>query len=107
MPAPEGPDPSVGPSRVDDYTNEPPVDPDVRLEPGTVPYDPEPKRENTRGILAVGLVSLVALEVVLGFVALMTGTSIGDLRQLFEIVFSPSVALAGSATGFYFAGRSS
>jgi len=102
----EGPEPSSPGTSSLDYTNEPPVGPDVQLEPGTVPYDPEPKRENTRGILAVGLVGLVGAEVIFGFVALMSGTAIDDLRQLFELVFSPSVALAGSATGFYFAGRS-
>lgn len=107
MPPSEGPEPSAPGDSGLDYTDEPPVGPDVQLEPGTVPYDPEPKRENTRGILAVGLVGLVGVEVILGFIALMSGTPIEDLRQLFEVVFSPSVALAGSATGFYFAGRSS
>lgn len=106
MPLPQGSEPvDRGTAKVD-YTNEPPVDPDVRLGPDTVPYNPEPKRENIRGLLAGGLVGLVGLEVALGFIALMTGSAIDDLRELLEVVFSPSVALAGSATGFYFAGRS-
>jgi hypothetical protein len=95
---------AAGPAQ-EDYSDEPPIDPATPLEPETVPYDPEPQRENVRGILAAGLVGLVAFEVVAGFTALIAGTSAGDLRSLMEVVFSPSVALAGSATGFYFAGQ--
>jgi hypothetical protein len=105
MAPPEGEPPAVAAPQ--DYSDEPPIDPAALLEPGTVPYDPEPKRENVRGALAAGLVGLVAFEVAAGFIALVAGTSVDDLRAFLQIVFSPSVALAGSATGFYFAGQRS
>jgi hypothetical protein len=88
-----------------DYSDEPPLDPGSLLEPGTEPYDPEPQRENVRLLLAASLVGLVILEVAGAFIAMIAGTAIEDLRALLQIVFAPSVALAGSATGFYFAGQ--
>jgi hypothetical protein len=88
-----------------DYSEEPPLDPGSLLEPGTEPYDPEPQRENVRLLLASALVSLVALEVIGGFVALFANTPVSDLKTFLEIVFSPSVALAAGATGFYFGGQ--
>lgn len=93
-----------GEDRAADYSDEPPVDSRRLSVPETVPYDPEPRRETVRLILAGALVALVVIEVLAGFIALMVGTSIDDLRVLLQIVFSPSVALAASATGFYFAG---
>jgi len=98
-------DEQLAPDSAVDYSDEPLVYPSSALEPATAPYNPEPKRENVRLLLAASLVGLVIFEVAAGFAALMTGTSIDDLRVLLQIVFSPSVALAGSATGFYFAGR--
>lgn len=98
-------DESPVPDSTVDYSDEPLVYPSSALEPATAPYNPEPKRENVRLLLAASLVGLVIFEVAAGFVALLAGTSIDDLRILLQIVFSPSVALAGSATGFYFAGR--
>jgi hypothetical protein len=97
----EPPEPEPGA----DYSDEPPVDPSRLLEPATEPYDPEPKRENVRLLLAASLVGLVIVEVLAAFGALIAGQSIQDLRALLQIVLSPSVALAGSATGFYFGGQ--
>jgi hypothetical protein len=89
-----------------DYTGEPPVDSRDLALPGTVPYDPEPRRERVRGWLAAALVGLVAFEVVAAFLALALGAETANIRSLLEVLFAPSVALAGSATGFYFAGKS-
>lgn len=100
---PAGEEAGAGPAA--DYSDEPSVYPGSVLEPAIEPYDPEPKRENVRLLLAASLVGLVIFEVAAGFLALLLGTSMDDLRVLLQIVFSPSVALAGSATGFYFAGR--
>jgi len=94
----------VEPDPQADYSDEPPVDPSSLLEPGTEPYDPEPRRETVRLLLAASLVGLVIIEVLAAFGALIGGISMNDLRPLLQIVFAPSVALAGSATGFYFAG---
>jgi hypothetical protein len=88
-----------------DYTGEPPIDPGELARPATVPYDPSPRRESVRGWLAGGLVAIVALEVLATFAALVAGVDVADLRSLIEVLFPPSVALAGSATGFYFAGQ--
>ena len=99
------PEEGSGSNPAADYSDEPVVYPSSALEPATEPYDPEPKRENVRLLLAASLVGLVIFETVAGFAALLAGVSIESLRILLQIVFSPSVALAGSATGFYFAGR--
>jgi hypothetical protein len=70
-------------------------------------YNPEPEREKMRGRLALGLVALLAVVIVssLVFIALNWAT-VADIKTLLDTIMSPLVALAGTALGFYFGGRS-
>lgn len=70
-------------------------------------YSPDEDREKVRGNIAMGLVLLLAALILLSFVSLWLGLATSaDLKSILELVFTPVVALVGSATGFYFGGRS-
>jgi hypothetical protein len=69
-------------------------------------YDPTPRREETRSLLAIALVALLA-AVALG-ILLLTGFSelkIEDAKDLIDGILSPLIALTGTALGFYFGGH--
>ena len=70
----------------------------------TIPYNPEPEREQVRGWLAKGLLLLVASEA-LAFVilALTSCAPLDDIKELVGLILSPTIAFASAATGFYFA----
>jgi len=54
----------------------------------------------------MGLLILLALTVAVAFVLVATRrVSIADMRTLLEVLFTPLVALTGTALGFYFGGR--
>lgn len=79
---------------------------DFREAPQTQPYDPEPRREQLRGILALAVVGLLSGTVLLSFVAIwLDWTTAAEMQDLLSGLFPPLVALAGSALGFYFGGR--
>jgi hypothetical protein len=68
-------------------------------------FDPEPQREKMRGRIAMGLLLMVAGIVAISFISLWFGMDTDTLQTLLTIIFGPIVALAGTATGFYFGGR--
>lgn len=77
--------------------------------PQELPKEPK-QRETVRGLLALSLVGVFALEVVGGFIYLFwtcgnPQDTINALKELATIFLGPTVALVGAATGFYF-GRS-
>lgn len=71
-------------------------------------YDPEPEREQSRRWLAYALVILLCATVIASFVSLWLLDQDGfiNLKALLELVFAPIITLVGTATGFYFGGRS-
>lgn len=69
-------------------------------------HDPVAFNDRMRGIVALTVLGLLGTVVAGSFVLLATNSvSIDELEGLLTIVFAPLVALAGSATGFYFGGR--
>jgi hypothetical protein len=68
-------------------------------------FDHDRHIDHVRAFLAVVLVLLVAVEVLIALIAVALGTPSSDMSDLLEKVLSPTVALAGSAVGFYFAGE--
>ena len=73
----------------------------------TPEYDPAPEREKIRGIIALTLILLLVGTVLLSFLSLwLEWVTAKDLESLLKLVLAPIVALAGSAIGFYFGGKS-
>jgi hypothetical protein len=72
---------------------------------------PEPttvagSREWVRRFLAVSLVVIFGIEVLGAMLSVWFSTQhLQELKDILTLILSPTVALAGSATGFYF-GRS-
>jgi hypothetical protein len=78
------------------------------FEPGysTEPYNPEPDRERVRGWMAFGLIGLFAVEVIFLLIAVSAGwITSAEAMDLGSLVLSPTIGLAGAATGFYYATR--
>jgi hypothetical protein len=70
------------------------------------PYDPEPRREETRSRLAIALVALLFLVATLLIVFTAAALlSIEEAKDLAATVLSPVVAVTGTALGFYFGGH--
>ena len=83
----------------------PPAGPAPGPEVGGV-WNPEPTRERIRGALAVGLVVFLALIAIASFVLLATNTiALDEVQGLLTALFTPLLALAGTALGFYFGGQ--
>ena len=74
-------------------------------------FDPEPARERLRGRIAVILILLFVAEIACfaAFFWLDHGSSdasrFSDLKDFMGLILTPTVALVGAATGFYFGGR--
>ena len=68
--------------------------------PGAV--DQDQRHDPVRRLLAFTLVGVFALEVFGAFVLLWHGTKVEDIKEIILEVISPTVALTGSALGFYF-----
>lgn len=82
----------------------PPVE--ITSRPDTKPYNPEPHREVMRSTLAITLVLLLAMLIGLASYALIWGKiPIADIKSFLELIFTPLVALVGSAIGFYYGGK--
>jgi hypothetical protein len=63
-------------------------------------------QEKTRARLAIGLLLLLAIVVfVLLGAALSHRMNVAEIKDLAAVLLGPLVALAGSATGFYFGSR--
>ncbi|GAB1516804.1 hypothetical protein JCM33774_88490 [Actinophytocola sp. KF-1] len=64
------------------------------------------QRENVREFLAKRLVALLAGVLAIGLLLLAiqhwTGVNTADIRSLYDVLFSPLIALVSAATGFYF-----
>jgi hypothetical protein len=75
----------------------------------------EQKRDRTRAFIAIFLLFVLLLEIVVGlalplFITLFADSPItdrltGPFEKIFSLIFGPTVALVGSATGFYFGSR--
>jgi hypothetical protein len=70
----------------------------------TSDYNRQRHLDHIRAGLAVALVVLVVLEVLIALIAVAFGRSGSDINSILDTVLAPTVALAGSAAGFYFAG---
>jgi hypothetical protein len=74
----------------------------------TKPYDPAPFRDKMRAFLALALVGLLGLTVFLPFLIIWwTPDRANAVHEHLGLVFTPLVALVGSAVGYYFAARTS
>lgn len=70
------------------------------------PYDPRPARESMRGVLALGLLALLGGVTALTYLLVYGQGDTAAASELLERLFPPIVALAGTALGFYFGGKS-
>jgi hypothetical protein len=71
------------------------------------PFNLDKKQEEVRGLIAQGLVVLLAVIILFAFISLwIFSNGFNDLEKLMSIIFSPVIALAGTATGYYLGGNS-
>ena len=69
------------------------------------------QQETARKRLAYSLIAILAVEVVFACSALFIskrfelGIEVRDITEIMVVIFGPTVALVGSATGFYFGAR--
>lgn len=75
---------------------------DAPIRPATV----EDPQENTRKHLALFLVSILAFEILSILVAAFTN-HLSSAKEALTVIFDPTIALVGAATGFYFGAHSS
>lgn len=69
-------------------------------------WNPEPGREKIRGALAIFLVSILSAIAVGSFVLVATNTfTLDEVEGLLTALFTPLLALTGTALGFYFGGQ--
>jgi len=66
----------------------------------------ERSQEYTRSIIALILVLLFCGEVTVAFLALFRKIEVANIKDVFELVIGPTVALVGSVIGFYFGTKS-
>jgi len=75
--------------------------------PPQKPYNFAKKQEKVRGLIAQGLIVMLAIIILLAFISLWYfGSSFADLEKLMTIIFGPVIALVGTAIGYYFGGKS-
>jgi hypothetical protein len=108
--APDAPaaDPATATAELD-LTQEPadPASPQGLAPPDTKPYDPERDREAVRGRIALLLIWILAGIIVASFLTVWgSPDKFPTVKSLLELIIAPVVALVGSATGFYFGGKS-
>lgn len=66
-------------------------------------YDPTKTRENFRGVIALGLIALMAITVFFSLLLVWVHPDrTKELHDLLALVFGPLIALVGTATGYYF-----
>lgn len=69
-------------------------------------FNLDKEQEKVRGIIAQGLVVLLAVLVLFAFITLWAFSStFADLEKLMTVVFGPVIALVGTAIGYYFGGK--
>jgi hypothetical protein len=71
-------------------------------------YNPAKDREVIRGVLAVLSIVLICVEV-LAFIAMAwcSQLDVQQIKELIGVIFPPSIALASTASAFYFANHKS
>ena len=74
--------------------------------PALGPFSIAKEQEKVRGLIAQGLIVLLAVIILFAFISLWVfrGT-FDDLEKLMTIIFGPVIALVGAATGYYFGGK--
>jgi hypothetical protein len=85
------------------------VDIDDIPTPATVRRSIAERQEDARRIITYILLGIFGVEVLLSLVMVWCIKRTGmveDLKQIMTIIFGPTAALVGSATGFYFATKS-
>ncbi len=80
--------------------------PEVPPEPEVTPYDPARSREVVRGLIAGGLLALIALLSVGAVVLVLLGRTIDDVAKLYGLVVTPLITLTSGIVGFYFGAES-
>jgi hypothetical protein len=81
---------------------------DLALQAGLEAYDPAKDREDARRRLAYSLLALLCFVAVSILLAEFTGLiNLDEAKDLAVAIFSPIVALVGTALGFYFGGNHS
>jgi hypothetical protein len=74
----------------------------------TIPYNADKARENVRGLIALWLIVLLASTIALSFFLVWRHPDRDkELHELLGLIFSPLIALVGTATGYYFGSQSS
>ena len=67
-----------------------------------MPSTREVERESTRKTLALVLLGILAIEILAALVAAFFPTVTTSMKDMLGLVFTPTIALVGAATGFYF-----
>ncbi len=63
-------------------------------------------RERMRGCIALLLVGILIVQIIFAFLAVvMKWLTIDEIKELFSLIFSPTIGLVGAATGFYFGSK--
>ena len=77
--------------------------------PALIPFDPNPSRERVRSILAMTLIGLVVFEmvsfIVLGAWRPHDSTKTAALKDLVQLILTPTLTLASAVMGFYYASQ--
>jgi hypothetical protein len=73
-----------------------------RDEPGLIDAHVARTREDARRLLAISLVAIFGVEVVAALLTVLCGRDLATIKDILTIILGPTVALVGSATGFYF-----
>lgn len=68
-----------------------------------MPITREAELDRTRKILALVLLGILAIEVVAALMAVFFAATVtAAMKDMLGLVFTPTIALVGAATGFYF-----
>lgn len=68
-----------------------------------MPTTREIELESTRKYLAFFLLAILALEILAALAAvLLFNGVVASMKEMLAVIFTPTVALVGAATGFYF-----
>ncbi len=90
------------------------TDEDGALEPAQMgpevpplePFNIAQAQEKVRGLVAQGLIVMLAIIILMAFITLWSyGSTFADLEKLMTIIFGPVIALVGTAIGYYFGGK--
>jgi hypothetical protein len=81
-----------------------PAGDEVGVPTGPVSVDIELRREGTRERIALILLAILAGEVLFALLSQM-GPRPAPMKDMMAIIFGPTVALVGSALGFYYGTR--